>query len=130
MNGKYSIIPFMATAVALASNAYGHFRDCATWIWFCLLQSVIFGIDDDLDGGQDVEHMYRFNERFVNCHPQGNPALEALDTLLREAPRYYIPLISNLVTTSILHFMSSILLDRETKDTQVSVYSNKDSLDL
>ncbi|OJA17559.1 hypothetical protein AZE42_09098 [Rhizopogon vesiculosus] len=121
MDGKSSIRPYIPAAVALASNAYAHLPDHATKLWICLLISVIICIDDRcLDRGLDIVHLFPFNERFVSCQPQGDPALKALDSLLREAPRYYSPLVSNLIVTSILDFVSSLLLDHETKDLRIS----------
>jgi hypothetical protein len=123
MDGKYSVLPYMDIGVAMIANAYAHIPERPTRVWICLVTAVVTGIDDHLGGGQDTEDMYRFNERFVNCHTQANPVLEALDTLLRETPRYYSPLASNLLTTSILDFMSSMLLDYKTKDMQVRCFS-------
>ncbi|OJA12628.1 hypothetical protein AZE42_04473 [Rhizopogon vesiculosus] len=120
MDGKYSISPYIPAGVALAANGYIHLPDHATKMWICLLLSVGISIDDHLGGGLDMVHLFPFNERFVTCQPQGDPALEALDLLLREAPRHYSPLVSNLIVTSILDFVSSLLLDHETKDMQIS----------
>jgi len=118
MEGKYSILPYMPTAVALAVNGYAHLPDRETWMWICLLLSITIGIDDNLGGALDMEHVCHFNERFFCCQPQGNPALKALDTFLRETPRHYSPLVSNLIITSILDYTSSLLLDQETKGMQ------------
>jgi hypothetical protein len=120
MDGKYSIRPFMGIGVALTSTCYAH-TDHATKMWICLFESVVIAIDDYLNGELDMEHVYYFNERFVNCQPQGNPALSAFDTLLREAPLHYSPLVSNLITTSMLDFVSSLLVDHETKDMEVCI---------
>jgi len=116
MDGEYSILPYMDTGVAMIANVYAHIPERPTRMWIFLVTAVVTSIDDHLDGRQDMEDMYHFNERFVDCHTQANPVLEALDTFLREAPRYYSPLASNLLTTSILDFMSSMLLDYKTKE--------------
>jgi hypothetical protein len=42
-----------------------------------------------------------------------------LDTLLREVHHHYPPLVSNLITTSTLDFVSALLLELDTKDMQV-----------
>jgi hypothetical protein len=124
MDGKYSIRPYIPAAVALTANAYAHLPDHATKMWISLLISVSIVIDDhSLNGGLDMVHLFPFNERFVSCQPQGDPALKALDSLLREASRHYSPLVSNLIVTSVLDFVSSILLDHETKDMRVWHFS-------
>ncbi|KAG2124812.1 isoprenoid synthase domain-containing protein, partial [Suillus clintonianus] len=114
------ILPHMAAGVAIMSNTYNHLPDHATKMWMCLFTSVLTYIDDMMDRADDLGDVYRFNERFVNCQPQGHPALNALDGLLREAPCYYSSPVSNLIVASSLNFMSSILLDNETKDMLIS----------
>jgi len=118
LDGKYSFRKFMDVGVAITATAFAHIPDRATKMWVSLLISVSIGIDDYLGGALDMEHLYHFNARFVSCQPQGHPATNSLDALLREAPRYYSPFMSNLITTSMLDFVSSLLLDHETKDMQ------------
>ncbi|KAG0703989.1 isoprenoid synthase domain-containing protein [Suillus ampliporus] len=120
MDGNNSILPYMAVGVAIMSNAYDHLPDRATKMWICLFTSVSTCIDDMMDRGEDLVHVYRFNERFASCQPQGDPVLSALDALLREVACHYSAPVSNLIVASSLNFMSSILLDNETKDMQIS----------
>lgn len=118
--GDYSIRSYMGTGVAMSSIAYGHLADHATRMWICLFTAVGTCIDDTLNRGQNMDHLYHFNERFLNCQTQGDPVLNAWDILLREAPHHYSPLVSNLITTSALDFISGLLLEYETKDMEVS----------
>ncbi|OJA08292.1 hypothetical protein AZE42_07812 [Rhizopogon vesiculosus] len=69
--------------------------------------------------GQDITHVYHFNERFVSCQPQADPVLSGLDVLLREVVHHYPPLVSNLIVASSLNFVSS--LDHETKGMKILV---------
>jgi hypothetical protein len=116
MEGKYSIRPYMASGVEMLALTYAHLPDRATKMWICLFTAAISGIDNNID---DIEHVYAFNERFASCQPQGDPALQAIDTLLREIPRLYSPLVSNLIITSSLDYITSILIEHETKDMKV-----------
>ena len=118
MDGKHSIRP-----VAVSATAYAHLPDRATMVWISVITAVLFVIDDNIGGAQDIEHVYHFNERFSSCQPQGDPALKALDSLLRETKRHYSPLVSNLIITCILDYISSVLIDHETKDMQVCYFS-------
>jgi len=77
-----------------------------------------------------LARVYRFNERFTNCQPQGHPVLNALDGLLREVACHHSPPVSNLIVTSLLNFITSILLDNETQDMPVWHFSNKDNFNL
>ncbi|KAG1839706.1 terpenoid synthase [Suillus tomentosus] len=119
MDGKYSIRVCMDVGVAIASNAYNHLPDAAR-MWICLFTAIITSIDDMVARGEDIVHVYHFNERFVNSQPQGNAMLNALDVISREITCLYSPLVSNLITVSVLNYMSSNCLDYETKDMQIS----------
>jgi len=119
MDGKYSIRPFLAVGSTLTATAYAHLPDRSTRMWICLFTAACTTIDDIVDKEQDIGHVYRFNERFANCQPQADPVLSGLDALMREVVHYYSPLISNMIVTSLFDFMSSLLLDHETKDMKV-----------
>ncbi|OJA14259.1 hypothetical protein AZE42_06866 [Rhizopogon vesiculosus] len=120
MDGNYSIRPFLAVGVAIISNAYAHLPDRSTRMWICLFTAVCSTIDDVVDKGQDITHVYHFNERFASCQPQADPVLSGLDALLREVVHHYPTLVSNLIVTSSLNFVSSLLLDHETKGMKIS----------
>jgi hypothetical protein len=119
MDGNYSIRPYMAVGVSTFCPCYNYLPDRATKMWICLLTAVSTCVDDILNRGQDTIDLYHFNERFMNCQPQGDPVLNAFDALIREAPRHYSPLVSNLVITSSLDFVSGLLLEHDTKGMQV-----------
>lgn len=125
-----AILPYMAVGVAIMSNAYDHLPDRATKMWICLFTAVSTCIDDMMCRAEDLVHVYHFNQRFANCQPQGDPVLNALDGLLREVHHHYSAPVSNLIVTSSLNFMSSILLDNETQDMPVWYFSNKGSFDI
>ncbi|KAG2064654.1 terpenoid synthase [Suillus decipiens] len=114
-----ALFPYMAVGVAIMSNAYGHLPDRATKMWICLFTAVATCIDDMIKA-EDLMHVYPFNERFMNCEPQGHPVLNAFDGLVREVPCHYSAPMSNLIVTSSLNFVSSILLDNETQDMPIS----------
>ncbi|KAG2368668.1 isoprenoid synthase domain-containing protein [Suillus spraguei] len=119
MDGKYSIRAYMNIGVAMASHGYAHLPDHAARMWMCLFTAVTTRIDDMMVRGEDMTHVYHFNEQFVNCQPQGDPVLNALDVLLREVTGLHSPLVSNLITASTLNFMTSNCLDDENKDMQI-----------
>jgi hypothetical protein len=122
MDGKYSLRPYMVVGVAMF-NAYSYLPDHATKIWICLLTVLVTFIDDMMDKGEDLANVYSFYERFARNQSQGDPVLKALDALLRDVVCHYSSPVSNLVITSVFDFISSILLDNETKDMQVWYFS-------
>ncbi|OAX39478.1 terpenoid synthase [Rhizopogon vinicolor AM-OR11-026] len=121
MDGNYPIRPYMAVGVAMFCSSFAHLPDRTTRMWICLFSAVITCVDDIPNRGQDTVHLYRFNERFANRQPQGESVLNALDTLMREVPHHYSPVVSNLITTSTLDFISSLLIEHDTKDMQISM---------
>ncbi|KAG1881177.1 isoprenoid synthase domain-containing protein, partial [Suillus subluteus] len=110
-----AILPYMPAGVAMMSNTFNHLQDHATRMWICLLTAVGMCVDDMMIRAEDLVHVYSFNERFVNCQPQEHPVLNALDGIFREVVCHYSAPVSNLITTSMLNFMSSVLLDNETE---------------
>ncbi|KAG2117470.1 isoprenoid synthase domain-containing protein [Suillus clintonianus] len=119
MDGDHSIRAYMDIGVAMMYT-YAHLPDRETKMWICLSTAVLICIDDIMVRGDDLVHLRRFNERFVNHQPQDDPLMKALDSLLRDVARHYSPPVSNLMVTSSLNSLSSILLDSETKDMQIS----------
>ncbi|KAG1721751.1 isoprenoid synthase domain-containing protein [Suillus lakei] len=89
-------------------------------MWMCLITVLTTCIDDLTDSGVHLVHMYSFYERFASNQSQGNPVLNALDVLLWDIVCHYSAPVLNLIVTAILNFLSSMLLDNETKDMQIS----------
>jgi hypothetical protein len=119
MDGEYSIRAHMANGVSMFCAGYAHLPDRATRMWICLFTGVSTRIDDILHDGLDLVHLHSFNENFVNCRPQGNALLSALDELMREAHHHYSPLVANMIITSFLDSISGIMLEHGTNNMQV-----------
>ncbi|KAG1883952.1 isoprenoid synthase domain-containing protein [Suillus subluteus] len=119
MDGKYSLRPYMAIGVAMF-NTYTYLPDRATKMWICLYTVLVACTDDMVDKGEGLVHLYSFYERFASNQSQGDPVLNVFDALLRDVVCHYSPPVSNLIITSTFDFISSILLDNETKDMQIS----------
>ncbi|KAG0701236.1 isoprenoid synthase domain-containing protein [Suillus ampliporus] len=120
MDGKISIRPYMVVGVAIMSNTYAHLPDRATRMWICLFTAITTCMDDMIDKEEGLVHMYSFNERFLSHQSQDDPVLNAFDMLLRDVTCHYPSPASNLIVASALNFISSMLLDNETKDMQIS----------
>jgi len=119
MDGKYSLRPYMAVGVAMF-NTYTYLPDRATKMWICLITILVTCIDDVMNKGEDLVHVHSFYERFASNQPQGNPVLHAVDMLLRDIVCHYSSPVSNMIVTSVFDFISSIMLDNETMDMQIS----------
>ena len=76
-------------------------------------------IDDTY--AQDVTGVDSFNERFLTGIKQANELLDGFDRLLRETNLHYHGIQASVILTSTLNFITSIILDFETKGMPVSL---------
>ncbi|KAG2069211.1 terpenoid synthase [Suillus decipiens] len=119
MDGKYSLRRYMAVGIAMFKSTYAHLPDRATRMWIFMITVLVTCVDDLMDKGEDLVHVYNFYERFTKNQSQGNPVLIAIDALLRDIVVHYSSPVSNMIVASVFDFISSILLDNETKDMQI-----------
>ena len=73
---------------------------------------------------QDVRGLDLFNERFITGKKQANESLDAFDQVLRETNLHYHGIQANVIVTGTLNFVTSIILEFETKGMPVSLYSS------
>jgi hypothetical protein len=111
-------------------NAYTYLPDHATKMWICMITVLIACIDDMVDKAEDLVHLHSFYERFASNQSQGNPVLHAVDALLRDIVCHYSSPVSNMIVTSVLDFISSIMIDNETKGMQAWYFSEQSHLRL
>ena len=71
---------------------------------------------------RDVVGLDSFNERFITGREQANEVLDGFDRLLREINLHYNGIQANLILTSSLNFITSIILEFETQGIPVSLY--------
>ena len=112
-----SLQPFIPGGVVIATTTYAHLENKSIQIIIALYTAFLIYIDDVHQN--DVEGIYGFNERFVLCQPQDDPVLESLASLLRELPKHFGRVSSNMMISSTLNFVTSLILDYETKDMPV-----------
>jgi hypothetical protein len=113
-----SLQPFIPGGVVIATTTYAHLENKSTQIIIALYTAFLIYIDDVHQN--DVGGIYGFNERFVLCQPQDDPVLESLASLLRELPKHFGRVSSNMMISSTLNFVTSLILDYETKDMPAS----------
>ncbi|KAI1757864.1 longiborneol synthase [Xylaria castorea] len=72
---------------------------------------------DDMVGqeGQMQEEAGRFNERLFRGETQPNALLDGIAQLIREAPEHFDPVLSALIQTSTLDFLTSNLLEQRSE---------------
>ena len=120
IHGKYSIAKCIPGGVVTASTTYAHLKSRSTQVFIALYTAFALWIDDTY--ALDVIGIDSFNERFVTGRKQANEGLDGFDRLLRETTHYYHGIQANVILTSTLNYITSVILDFETKGMPVSLY--------
>ncbi|KAF9264348.1 terpenoid synthase [Marasmius fiardii PR-910] len=96
--------------VDLAGSAFSHLPKC-NQIQIAFFTTTVMALDDHFR--QIQEQMEGFSDRLVKGLPQNNPILATGAQVLSDMPHYYGRLQSNLIVTSMLDFVSSLMIDTE-----------------
>jgi hypothetical protein len=119
LSGPYSVAPYVLTSVPMAAFAYGHTpRDTQTFmsVYTTLLMYIDDTYSNDASGIQD------FNTRFVLGQQQQDAALQCLSEITHEIPQRYSYIASNIMITSTLNLVTSLLVEQKIKSTPVSSF--------
>lgn len=117
LEGDYNLRPFIPGGVSIATTAYAHIPDKSTRIWIALFTACAIYVDDRFL--KDSHLISEFQERFICGNHQGDPALDAFASLLRETYVHYDPVAANFILTSTLNGITAIILEEDTKNMQV-----------
>ena len=120
INGEDSIARFIPCGVVTASAAYAHLRSRSTQVYIALYTAFASWIDDTYT--RDIIGIDSFNERFVTRRKQVNEGLDGFDRLLPETTLHYHGIQANVILTATLNYITSVILDFETKGMPVSLY--------
>ncbi|KZP17005.1 terpenoid synthase [Athelia psychrophila] len=95
----------------------GHLKNPATQKWICLYTAFIIYFDDTLE--KDASMVREFQQRFLAGRPQENALLDQYAVFVRKAWIHFHPACANLVVTSILDFITGLLIDAENPSIEV-----------
>ncbi|KZP17002.1 terpenoid synthase [Athelia psychrophila] len=95
----------------------GHLKNPATQKWICLYTAFIIYFDDILE--KDASMVREFQQRFLAGRPQENALLDQYAVFVRKAWIHFHPACANLVVTSILDFITGLLIDAENPSIEV-----------
>ena len=120
IHGKSSIAKHIPSGVIMASTAYAHLKSRSTQVFIAIYTAHVAWIDDTYT--QDVIGVDSFNERLVTGQKQANAGLDGFERLLRETHLHYHSIQANVILTSSLNYVTSIIIDFETQGIPVSFY--------
>lgn len=112
-----NIDPYIHVGVVLSTTAYAHLGNKSTRILIALYTAFLTYLDNSFQ--YHMPHLYYFNQRFMLHQPQNDPILDGLTKLLYELPEHFGQVVSNTMMISTLNFMTTLLLEYETRDTLV-----------
>ncbi|KAG7086477.1 hypothetical protein E1B28_002428 [Marasmius oreades] len=104
-----SIGPYLFVGVTIAFTAYSHLPH-SNRAHVAIFTTLVAALDDN-----SHKRMESFNDRFVKGLPQDDPILDALAKSLSEAHEYYGQIQCNLIVTSTLDFITSLMMDMDMK---------------
>ncbi|KAF9257260.1 terpenoid synthase, partial [Marasmius fiardii PR-910] len=101
---------YFPSGVVMASTGYSY-HPRPIQIHIAIFTALAVSLDDVFYSNHKV--MEGFNERFVKGLVQNDPVLDALAKSMLETFKYYGHIQSNMLVTSVLDFMTSMMVDLE-----------------
>lgn len=98
----------------------GHLKNRATQQWICIYTAFIIYFDDILE--KDASMVREFHKRFMTGRLQEHALLDQYAAFLRKAWIHFHPTCANLIVTSILDFITGLLIDAENPSIKVRSY--------
>ncbi|KII85802.1 hypothetical protein PLICRDRAFT_178118 [Plicaturopsis crispa FD-325 SS-3] len=123
MEGPQSIGAFVPAAVSMISMAYGHLPNKSTQIFICLYATFFACVDDVYT--ENIGPVRDFNGRFIRRQPQADKILDGFADLLLQCPDHFNGVVANLITAATLNFMTSLLLEHDTKGMAIGASAQK-----
>ena len=110
----------MEVGATIAATSYCHLRSEGVKLYIALYTGFATYLDDMVVSHADA--IRDFGSRFVACQPQRLKALDDFAALLREMPKYHNAMACNVVLTSTLDFVNSLLIQCDVLGVPVSVH--------
>ncbi|KAF8132098.1 isoprenoid synthase domain-containing protein [Boletus edulis] len=121
MSDDHSLRRYLQDGVNYVATTARHYTHRPTQVWMVLYTAAAFYVDDvPFRFPSEIPKLYLFNDRFVKRQEQENVVLDSLADIICGAPDFFRPILSNLITTSTLDFVTSTLVDLETASMQIS----------
>ncbi|KAJ3515470.1 hypothetical protein NLJ89_g1736 [Agrocybe chaxingu] len=120
-SGQLSILKGLPVGVVIAATSYTRLHDREIQVFIALYTAFLVYLDDSIT--RDISGVDLFHERFIGGQPQANEVLESLACFLRGIHTRYSEIQANLIMTSTLKFITSVMLEHMTQNIQPSPFA-------
>jgi hypothetical protein len=122
VDGPDALKPYIPCGAFMAITSYAHIRNTSVQLWMALYTACGIYCDDKFQ--KDSNSAAMFCERFMRGQPQGDRALDAFVDLALETSSLFPRVRANLIVSSTLNFITSLLVDEQMQGLKVSAYAD------
>ena len=115
--------PYLKSGVYAAVSAYPHLTDLSIRTFVASYAALFIIIDDIFT--DEPGPICEFNNRLVRGVEQEHPVLDAYARLLLELPKYWDPVMADMMRQSAMTFMTSFVVEKHLQDAKVSFHSSQ-----
>ncbi|KAJ8517213.1 hypothetical protein ONZ45_g5589 [Pleurotus djamor] len=116
-----SIRPKLVSGVGMAIYTFGHLKDKPIQMYIAMYTALLMYVEDYLQ--HEVELVSSFQIKLITREDQGHPVLNALAALLLELPEKFEKVVSNIILTSALNYITGVWLEHQTESLELSPHA-------
>ncbi len=109
--------------IAIGDTVYRHLKNDSTRIFAAVLTGLLTYLDDAYE--THAQGLEEFLDHFIRREPQRDGVLDHLATIIHEIPGHWGIISANLITTSVVDFLTSTIIDRTIEGMEVGHLSRK-----
>jgi len=109
--------PYLKNAVYATVASYPHLTDLTIRAFTTAYIALFLPIDDYF--ADEPAPISEFNSRLIRGIEQEHPLLEAYANLLRELPKYWDPVMADMMRQSAMTFLTSLVVERQLQDAKL-----------
>ncbi|TFK59683.1 terpenoid synthase, partial [Pluteus cervinus] len=114
---------YIPMGVIMASATLSTIPRLETKAFMALFTALAVHVDDI--SSHNVEPLRRFTQNFLLRQPQGHPFLDAFAGMISDFPNHFDPLVSQIMLTSSLDFVTGQLMEHNLKGTPISTHAGQ-----
>ena len=115
--------PYLKNAVYATVASYPHLTDLTIRAFATAYVALFLPIDDYF--ADKPGPISEFNSRLIQGIEQEHPLLEAYAHLLRELPKYWDPVMADMMRQSAMTFLTSLVVERQLENAKVCFRSSQ-----